>query len=346
MAAPLKIKNKRVRLHKAVVQPDFTQMNVLTNQPWTFVDLWLRRNKHERAAEYWEQARHFYKAAQGLPLQSAPLLLYYSFLNATKALLITKGIEIPNHHGLSESKKNEEVVRKSLSNISVKIRGYGAAPSLIAYFENKELRREISLQELFYNLPFIHRTYSLTYQSSSEMFIPIKNCIFERNEKTRSVIFTADIGQSVDIKKIQKNLPEHFHLVKGENGAWKLHSKEQIEWKYTRRAAKGEVEKLRELHRSIREHIVYINGVETLWYLKTLRKSNLALSSASIMFIAMHRLSEICRYKTDEMLKFIKSKDNWLLSEFIEMAPNQFFDEIASEITGYQFLVPSFRPTK
>lgn len=346
MATPLKIKNKRVRLHKAVVEPDFKQMNVLTNQPWTFVDLWLKRNKHQRAAEYWEQAHQFYKAAQGLPLQSAPLLLYYSFLNAINALLITKGIDIPTSHGLGESKRNDSVVRKSLSNISVNIRTKGAGPSLNAYFQTSETQRDITLQDLFYNLPFIHRTYSLTYKSSTEMFIPLKNCEFVRDEKQKTVQFKADIGSSVGIRKIQSNLPDVFYLEKTEEGECKIYSKEKIDWQYTRRVNDDELEKLISMHRSMREHIFYINGVETLWYLKTRRKNNLSLSSASIMFIAMHRLSEICRYKTDEMLKFINSKDNWLLSEFIEMAPNQFFDEIASEITGYQFLVPSFRPAK
>src|SRR5215831_7520082 len=37
--------------------------NVLTNSPWTFVSLWLKRNRKPAAALfYWEQANEFYKA--------------------------------------------------------------------------------------------------------------------------------------------------------------------------------------------------------------------------------------------------------------------------------------------
>jgi hypothetical protein len=51
----------------------------------------------------------------------------------------------------------------------------------------------------------------------------------------------------------------------------------------------------------------------------------------------------LCRYKPIELAAFLSGQKNWLLSEFIQMAPNQFIDEIASEITGYQFMTPNTR---
>ncbi len=58
----------------------------------------------------------------------------------------------------------------------------------------------------------------------------------------------------------------------------------------------------------------------------------------------MHRISELCRYKPLQLSSFLSGQQNWLLSEFIQRASIQFFDEIASEITGYRFLAPNVRP--
>src|SRR4051812_26852549 len=52
---------------------------------------------------------------------------------------------------------------------------------------------------------------------------------------------------------------------------------------------------------------------------------------------------EICRYRPLELASHLSGQKNWLLSEFIQMSPVQFIDEIASELTGHQFLMPNVR---
>ena len=52
--------------------------------------------------------------------------------------------------------------------------------------------------------------------------------------------------------------------------------------------------------------------------------------------MAMHRFSEITRYKPVELNRLLKSRENWLIYEFVEVARNQFIDEIAAEITGFE----------
>ncbi|EMC9616399.1 hypothetical protein VOF91_004749, partial [Salmonella enterica subsp. enterica serovar 4:i:-] len=89
---PLKIRNKVMKPHKASLNPDLTARNVLTYSHWDFVELWLKRNEKDEALFYWEQAKVFNQAANGLPNQSAPLLHYYSFMNAVKALLSSRNI--------------------------------------------------------------------------------------------------------------------------------------------------------------------------------------------------------------------------------------------------------------
>jgi hypothetical protein len=52
--------------------------------------------------------------------------------------------------------------------------------------------------------------------------------------------------------------------------------------------------------------------------------------------MAMHRMSEIARYKPLELNRLLEGRRNWILYEFTRVAQNQFIDEIAAEITGYE----------
>jgi hypothetical protein len=45
-----------------------------------------------------------------------------------------------------------------------------------------------------------------------------------------------------------------------------------------------------------------------------------------------------------ELQSFLAGQKNWLISEFLQLAPGQFIDELVAEITGYQFLAPNLRP--
>lgn len=90
----IRIKTKVLGLSKAVHDAQFQVKTVLTVEPFDYVDLWLRRHHKDEALFYWRQARDFHRAARGLPMESAPLVLYYCFMNAAKALLASKGDSI------------------------------------------------------------------------------------------------------------------------------------------------------------------------------------------------------------------------------------------------------------
>ena len=71
---------------------------------------------------YWKQAMSFYKAAKTLPMESVPLVSYYSMLNAVKAFLAFKCdyiedfVEHFSRHGLFE---NTVISGNELSTIHV-----------------------------------------------------------------------------------------------------------------------------------------------------------------------------------------------------------------------------------
>ena len=205
---PVKLHSRPVPPHKAVMNPLFGERTVLTNSPWTFVALWLKRKHADRALFYWEQAQEFHKVAQGLPPQSAPLLLYYSFLNATKALLTAKNIPFNEHHGVRESSASGNTT--SLASLGIGIKQTGVLPGLSAYYGEAETSRTHTLQDMLYNMVFIHRTYCLTYTSQTEMFIPVAKCGYVAQKSTKRVYLRADITDNVPLASAFKRLPPLF----------------------------------------------------------------------------------------------------------------------------------------
>jgi hypothetical protein len=173
--SPITLNGRELTPHKASIHPLLDARNVLTNSPWTFAALWLKRNRKDKALFYWEQAHEFYKASAGLPPQSAPLLLYYCFMNAAKALLFSEGVSFTEIHGVKSA--SPATRRKiSVASESVKIQTAGILPSLSGFFGETESNRTHTLKDLLFNMVFVHRTYCLTYKNQKEMFVPLAEC--------------------------------------------------------------------------------------------------------------------------------------------------------------------------
>ncbi|WP_119460500.1 YaaC family protein [Rhodospirillaceae bacterium SYSU D60014] len=343
-AVSLRISGKEIPFYKAVLDPAFGIRTVLTNSPWTFVALWLKRRKQSEALFYWGQAQQFYNASSGLPMESAPLLLYYSFMNAAKALLAAKSVPFDPHHGVRAHNMGRAGAKKNLNNEGIKIMPKGVLPSLSLYFQESETECIHSVREILFNLGFVHRTYCLTYTSQAEMFLPIKNCGYVFDPVSKVVFFQAQLSKDVAHIRLANRLPASL-IPDPETGRLAIRSSVSIPWSKPSNPTKDELNKLTVLHRSLRMDVQYIAGSQTLWYVKTMtrRPRRLLRYSPTLVLAAMHRLSEICRYRPIELSSYLDGPHTWLLSEFLSMSPKQFLDEIASEITGHQFLVPNVR---
>jgi hypothetical protein len=342
--AAVKLSRREVGPHKALVAPLLNSRNVLTNSPWTFVALWLQRNRKPQALFYWEQAQEFHKVSVGLPLRSAPLLLYYCFMNVAKALLVAKGVSFDERHGVSAHPKVMPGIKRTFPREGIKIHPEGILPSLSDYYGEAEISKTHTLQELFFNMVFIHRTYCLTYSSQKEMFLALANCGYVYNTQTKEVFFKADIAKNLPLNSAVKKLPPTF-VVAPEVGPRAIRSKATLTWRKPGRPTATNIRELIDLNRTLRQDLHFINGAQTLWYLKTpaAGPSKLKRQLPTLILAAMHRLSEICRYQPLQLESLLAGQKNWLLSEFIQMSATQFIDEIASEMTGYQFLVPNVR---
>lgn len=86
------------------------QPEILATNPWDVIENVIRRNLNHRvrrrdALYFLWQAKDFWSAAQTAQITSKPLLLYYSMMNAAKALILYRGVaQTLNRamHGLSE----------------------------------------------------------------------------------------------------------------------------------------------------------------------------------------------------------------------------------------------------
>lgn len=102
---------------------------------------------------------------------------------------------------------------------------------------------------------------------------------------------------------------------------------------------KKEKKQLCQYHKKARKHLYYIHSTSKLWYNSQLQY----ISSPVLIFAVFHWLSELVRYKPKIFNKYMSSKQNWLLHEFINKALDQFVDEISSEITGEDMMCTEFR---
>ena len=175
---PLQVAGRDLEPHKAAVSPILGARTVLTNSPWTFVRLWLQRSKKNQALFCWEQAEEFYSVAAGLPLRSAPLLRYFCYMNAAKALLSAKGVAFGERHGVSAYPPLQPGVRRTFKGEGIRIHPAGILPSLVTYYGETEGSHSHTLQQLLFNMVFIHRTYALTFTSQREMYLPLTRCAF------------------------------------------------------------------------------------------------------------------------------------------------------------------------
>jgi hypothetical protein len=347
MPAPeLRIGNRTAYFRKAITTPDFTSERVLARDAFEFAELWLKRECRE-ALSYWDQARSYYKAGKSLPTQSSPLTSYYCFLNAVKSLLLVKGVSFSEHHGVAG--EFDPASKRALRNERINFKGGGLLPALSRHLAEDEEEDEHTLTDVLSNLPFIHRAYRYTFRSHPEFFIPLRNVVYRKHPTDDYIWVSARIeGKFTDLRSL-KTLPAEFEIDTGYENECIVRTRRRVRW-FNRKSSKAERElaqsRLATYHKRCRHDLVYISASPDLWYLKRSVAGAKRLSRCTLTLImaAMHRLSELSRYDPRGLMSYLDGKENWLLTEFIELAPAQFMDELVCEMTSLEFGIPGIRP--
>ena len=111
-------------------------------------------------------------------------------LNATKALLTAKSVPFSNHHGVAGESREE---RTCLANEICSIKGAGLLPELAWFYGGNLSEGKVSLKDVLYNIPFVHRAYVLTYRGAENLFIPIGDAHFVRQTTGDEAWFCATL---------------------------------------------------------------------------------------------------------------------------------------------------------
>jgi len=335
----LKYKHREVRLRKPHTDPEFLSKTVLVENPWDYVDLWLKREDHSDARFYWEQAKGFFEAAEVLPTASAPLPAYYCLLNGVKALLSVKGHSYQARHGVSGDTVKE---KRSLRGETVTFQAQGVLPTLSSHLGESTSKEEHNLYTLLYNLPWIHRAFVLTYTSAPELFIPIKNPRFVTESGSSNAWFCADVEDKWASGHTTKKLPQDYERDDDVGDRYVVRKRSTFTWEYGAANEDDNVARLQDYHQEIRTQVFYIDGPSRAWYLKRNDQVDgvIERSSMTLTFAAMHRLSEMSRYDPLLLARHLDRHHNWLLTEFVNVALRQLIDELAAEITGRDFMLP------
>ncbi len=340
----ISLNGREVRIHKAILDPQFSDPTVLTSDFWTYVELWLRRKNARTAMFYWQQARQFYTASQGLNEISAPLTYYYCFLNAVKALLEYRKIPVSPYHGTVGSSTTKKA---TLAGETISFRRRGIAPALTQILGDTDHRDQYTLKQILYNLVFIHRAFVLTFPKESEMFVPLASALYVRKDGGSEAWLEIDADSKFHPQTIERNLPLGFERDVGRAGNI-YRTKRRFKWKDGDDAAAGNLTRIANYNARTRASLVYIRGQPPSWYLKlsSISRNSISRSSLSLMLAAMHRLSELSRYDPLRLQLLLETQQNWLISEFIGSAPIQFLDEISTEITGQNLATPFVRTSR
>lgn len=351
MQKAITINSKEISLLKPITAADYKSKTILTDSAWEYVELWFKRQKDEQSKNalfYWQQAKHFFLASEKLPQNSKPLTSYYCCLNATKALLCVNGINVTNiSHGITQA-RHEQVQSNSLDKAEVIFLGSGVLNELSRYLGENVDKQTHNIKDLLYNIPCVHRSFAITYTGTTELFVPIRNLKFIREDTTSKAWVQFDLDARyanasilrylpAGYKKVPPNPESNTYTIRKENSRfnWNIHSD-----------LNQRMQDLSNYHRKVRKDLFYIYGDTKLWYLKKNLPNNthvLQRNSLTLIFAVMHWMSELVRYNPQKFEKLMESKQNWLLHEFIEKALYQFVDEISCEITHQEIMTTGYR---
>lgn len=341
------INGKACELMKAVKSTKYGSKTVLTDSCWEYVSLFLKRQSTPGASNalfYWEQAHSFYSASKALPDNAKPLTSYYCILNSAKALLRFKGTDDAKlkNHGISSVIDDSN--RTNIIEAYTAIKGAGVLPELGKYFNYIILPGHYSISDLLYNIPCVHRAFCITF-SKPEIFVPIYNPVFVRKDNSKEAWVKCIVTGRYANARALKSIPSKFEHDIGVKDEYVLRMEKRFLWDIHEPIDKRK-KTLSKYHEWVRKYFFYIYGETKLWYIKKELMENESLATAPssvLIFCVFHWLSELVRYNPKLFSKYMRSKQNWLLHEFINNALDQFVDEVGCEITGEDIMCTGYR---
>jgi hypothetical protein len=179
-------------------------------------------------------------------------------MNAVKTLLTAKSVAFGAHHGVGIPKANRGKTMRDIASEEVEIKSAGVLPSLSVYLGETEALRVHTLKELFFNLPYIHRTYCLTYTQQTDMYIPFTECQYVCDKTLGRAFLRATLSKDFSAKRVIKRLRPAFVIDADCDDGRTVRSATSVSFGRPRRPTDADLANLTTLNRQVRNDLYYI----------------------------------------------------------------------------------------
>jgi hypothetical protein len=322
--------------------------NIPVSDLWSFwmfvIKKWSKDQKEEVSSfllSLLGQAKYFYQAAEAAPLNSQPLLYYYSFLNLGKIIITINGKAGSNpsqaqfYHGINADISGKDFSRyliniKSLSgtsNISV---GYHL---MTCYGDtlNNNNPTSIKIIDALENCLGIHRAYCLVHEAPEHFIRVIDDRIFKQGKKLIARLY---------LKERNPEILAQYQKITVTPATEK--SPEEIYWEESVTMENYDPTKLDYYNlsqRLLKKGIwTYTDGTDYIMYLSS--NDNFRYTSASLIYCLMFFFGSITRYHPHLFESYLSEEYIWLIAEFLKTQPKQLLYISTSLITESYIIQP------
>ena len=347
MSIPALTNYRPIRYSHIPIDPGVSHS--LTADPWAYLYSHLLRTgkmrrginakNNERARFYAELAKEFYRAAEVVDLPAKATLIYYGMLNLVKCFLSVKGKELEiktEHHGATVPQgKNDCIKIIPSSNDSISI-----LEEFSCLLGGGKLRQEqVSIKDLFKNLPELHALYSSIFSTEDPTFLRVQ-IDFCTNE-TKKQLYT-----EVSYEKKTEGLVKISRFLKGERKKILEKGKERNGRIYHRSTKLRRPKNWKNVKRSY-NHI--LSEYKKLSICSFLTRSGYQYyvniydpkyHHLVYSLMAMFFLGSAARYRPTMMQNLMGGEMRPLITEATALCPKQFQYHLVTLITGQLCAVP------
>ena len=212
---------------------------------------------HTRAKQGSTGRRH--GSSMKHPLTSTTLLLPLpptTRVNAAKALLVVKNRPFTQLHGVSGQLAQ---ARPRLSTNTSFSSSPALSPNCVGTLATPLTQGDrITLYDALYNLPFIHRAFTLTFRAAVDLYLPIVEPIYCRKDGSSEAWFSAYVDPKNVTKNLAAVLPKGFEIDKGFHDQCVIREKARSKWEGRAKSRTADISHLIAYHSRTRRHVVSV----------------------------------------------------------------------------------------
>lgn len=321
---------------------------ILTSDPWSLINSHLQQkisksrdpNKTflERALYFSSLAESFYKAANSVLLPTRATLLYYGMLNLVKCFLSYQKIELETvheHHGLNlPLGTSGQVQAKPKSTEGVNI--FATFSELMGKKISHPLT--INFRQAVTNIPEIHSLCHSLELINKRKLLPISVEILTNSDHNKfftEVIIDNEQKTKVDMNKFLKNEREKYFI----NG---LPREGKIVYRSKRRKSFTK-DNVNTIYQNILKDYCKFDIVPILTntgYRYYVDLKNPELPHLAYTLLCMFYLGSVARYRPNEANELLEGTLRPVVSEFVNLSPNQFLYQLCSILLEKECVMP------